>query len=79
MPDVPLQQLIPHRYYPTYGVRQGECYQQYTSNLCGYHACFNTLCFLHLLNRTTTHYHLQSPAAFWSFKKKVELFLREIK
>jgi hypothetical protein len=76
---LPLSQLIPHAYVPSLNVHHGRCYQQYTSNLCGYHAIFNTLCFLNFIKRGETNYDICNGASFWNFKRKVEKFLLEIK
>lgn len=46
----PMTDLIPHLYNENYRVRQGQCYQQNSPNLCGYHAIFNTFCFLKMFN-----------------------------
>lgn len=54
-------------------------YQQRTPNLCGYHAAFNTLCFLSLLQGKATTYDMQSGASFWQFKRSIERFLFAVK
>lgn len=50
--DQSIQQIIEHTYHPSYNIHQGKCYQQHSMNLCGYHAIFNTFCFLNYLNAT---------------------------
>lgn len=63
--------LIEHVYNPNYNIYQGKCYQQFSPNLCGYHAIFNTFCFLKLFNGGSTEYDIESGASFWKFKIKV--------
>ncbi len=75
----PLKELIPHHFYPNFNVFQGQCYKQYSSNLCGYHATFNALCCLHMYLNLKSEYVINSASSFWKFKKKVEKFLLEIK
>lgn len=48
--DTPLVQSFPHTYHENYKIYQGTCYQQFSPNLCGYHAIFNTFCFLKALH-----------------------------
>lgn len=67
----PLKELIPHHYYENYNVYQGQCYKQYSSNLCGYHATFNALCCLNMYLNLKSEYIINSGASFWKFKKKV--------
>lgn len=45
--------LVPSTYFESYNLYQGKCYQQFSPNLCGYHAIFNTFCFLKMLNGPT--------------------------
>ena len=74
-----LGQLVPHVYNEGYKVHQGQCYQQNSPNLCGYHAIFNTFCLLKMLQGGKSEYDLQSGASFWKFKTKVEAFLLDTK
>ena len=45
-----MKELIPHIYNETYKIHQGKCFMQNSPNLCGYHAIFNTFCFLKMFN-----------------------------
>jgi len=72
VPHLPLTELIPHKYNSKYNLYQGKCHQQTTSNLCGYHATFNTLCFLNFVRRGESHYDINSGASFWRFKRSIE-------
>ena len=74
-----MKELIPHIYNEKYNVHQGRCFQQNSSNLCGYHAVFNTFCFLKMFEGGKVDYDLQSGASFWRFKTKVENFLFNMK
>jgi hypothetical protein len=79
IPVASLPDLIPHVYNPRYNLYQGRCHQQTTPNLCGYHATFNTLCFLNMIKRGESHYDILSGSSFWRFKKRVEQFLFKLK
>ena len=79
IPVASLPDLIPHTYNPRYNLYIGQCHQQHTSNLCGYHAIFNNLCFLNFIKRGESKYNMFSGSSFWRFKKQVETFLFKIK
>ena len=79
IPNKPLPSLITHTYSKLINVHHGKSYQQYTDNLCGYHAVYNTLCFLHTIKHGQSRYNFLSGASFWSFKKKIETFLLNMK
>jgi hypothetical protein len=70
VPPKPLTELVPNTYFPDYKVHHARVYQQRTGNLCGYHAAFNTLCFLSLLQGNTA-YDMLSGASFWRFKRSI--------
>ena len=74
-----LVELIPNQYYNSYDLFQGNCYQQFTPNMCGYHAIYNTLCTLNLFSQSGGDYDILSRASFWKFKRRVEKFLFKIK
>ena len=38
-------------HHKNYNLYQGKCFEQNSDNLCGYHAIFNTFCFLSLMNK----------------------------
>ena len=75
----PLPSLIAHTYHPKWKVHHVKCYQQRTPNLCGYHAAFNTACFLNLVQGVPIQYDILSGACCWSFKRKIERFLLGVK
>ena len=79
IPLATLPELIPHTYNPRFNLYMGRCYQQHTPNLCGYHATFNSLCFLNFIKRGESHFNILSGSSFWRFKRQVESFLFKIK
>lgn len=74
-----LPKFITHTYRPSVNVHQARVYQQLTDNFCGYHAAFNTLCFLHKLQGGEGRFDILSGACFWSFKRRLEKFLFVVK
>jgi hypothetical protein len=74
-----LTEVLPHLYNVSYRIHQGRCYQQHSPNLCGYHAIFNTFCFLKLLQGGPCEYNIENAGSFWKFKIKVENFLLGLK
>ena len=79
VPKQALTALIPHTYHPSYKVHHAKVYQQRTGNLCGYHAAYNTVCFLSIMQGESTCYDILSGASFWSFKRRIERFLFDVK
>jgi hypothetical protein len=58
-----------------YDLHHSLCYQQHTSNLCGYHASFASICCLQLLEGAPDRYDILKGASFWQFKHCIETFL----
>lgn len=74
-----LSDSLEHTYLPEYDVHHAACHQQHTSNFCGYHASFASVCCLQVLERTQDRLDIKSSASFWQFKHMIEKFLLQYK